>query len=180
MSNIKPSLWIVNELESLIMNNNVVNFLDLACGKGRHSIYLASRNMQVVSIDIKFDDLKTFSNYNNVKTICFDLENEYKWPLKKQFDVVLVINYLYRKNFTKILQLVKPNGYLIYETFAFGNEKYGSPKNPKFLPEKEELKKFINKKEFKIIKYYHGLVTKPVHSIKQRCVAKKLPHEMGQ
>ena len=174
MTNIKPSFWIVNELETVIKNNNIVNVLDLACGKGRHSLYLASKNKQVVSIDKNLDSLKTFSNYNNIKTICFDLENNEKWPLKKQFDIVLVVNYLFRQNFSKILQMVKQNGYIIYETFAVGNEEYGKPKNRKFLLEKEELKSLINKKEFKIIKYSHGLVKKPNFSIKQRCVAKKV------
>ena len=174
MINIKPSFWIVNQLETVIKNNNIVNVLDLACGKGRHSIYLASKNKEVVSVDKNLDSLKTFSSYKNIKTICCDLENNYNWPLNNQFDIVLVVNYLFRENFSKVLQLVKLNGYLIYETFASGNEEYGKPKNPKFLLEKEELKYLINKKDFKIIKYFHGLVKKPNLSIKQRCVARKV------
>ena len=70
--------------------------------------------------------------------------------------------------------MVKLNGYLIYETFASGNEEYGKPKNPKFLLKKGELKYLIDKKNFKIITYFHGLVEKPNLSIKQRCVARKV------
>ena len=45
-------------------------------------------------------------------------------------------NYLFRKNFYKILNLVKLGGHLIYETFAQGNQIYGRPKNPNFLLKK--------------------------------------------
>ncbi len=171
--NIKPSPWIVNGLELLFKNKKDLMVLDLACGNGRHSIYIASKNMHVVAIDKNLERLKKFASNKKIKTICFDLEKNNYWPFKNKFDIVLVVNYLYRRNFAKILKLVKLNGYLIYETFAEGNEVYGSPKNPNFLLRKNELLELVGK-EFKIQKYFHKYFKNPKSSVKQGCIAKRV------
>ena len=76
----------------------------------------------------------------NIKTICQDLENQQKWSFSdKKFNVVLVTNYLFREKLNAIFSLVDLNGYIIYETFAIGNEKYGRPSNPNYLLKKNEL-----------------------------------------
>ena len=62
-------------------------------------------------------------------------------PLNKQFNVVLVTNYLFREKLLDLFKLVKLNGYIIYETFAVGNEKHGRPTNPNYLLKSKELLK---------------------------------------
>ena len=173
MVNIKPSSWIVNGLSSLYKYKNKIDILDLACGDGRHSIYASNKNHSVVAVDKNFEKLKNFSNYSNIKIICFDLENDDKWPINQKFDVVIVVNYLYRKNFNKILNLVKLGGHLIYETFAQGNEVYGKPNNPSFLLKTNELKILLDK-DFELIKFKHGIERFPKISIKQKCIAKRV------
>jgi hypothetical protein len=56
-----------------------------------------------------------------------------------QFDAVIVTNYLYRPYLKNITKLLNPMGFLIYETFAIGNEAYGKPSNPNFLLQPNEL-----------------------------------------
>jgi len=56
-----------------------------------------------------------------------------------QFDAVVVTNYLWRPLWPNILQSLKPDGVLIYETFAAGNETVGKPANPHFLLNPGEL-----------------------------------------
>ncbi len=173
MNNIKPSDWIVNQLELIISNNKINNILDLACGFGRHSIYLNKIVQNIVSIDKNQEKLSGLSKYENITAICFDLEKDDLWPINCKFDIILVVNYLYRKNFYKILDLVKLNGFVIYDTFAQGNERYGRPKNPEFLLKKNELKLLFGRK-FDIVKYFHGFVNNNSISVKQRCVAKRV------
>ena len=84
----------------------------------------------------------------------------------------MVINYLYRPIFKNILNSVKSGGYLIYETFAIGNEIYGKPSNPNFLLDVDELR-MVEKYDFEIIKYNHGLVKSPKTAIKQSIIARK-------
>ena len=106
MVNIKPSPWVVNGLSSLNENKNKMVIIDLACGEGRHSIYASKNNNSVVAVDKNLEKLKCLSDYHNIKIICFDMENEDKWPINFKFDVVIVVNYLFRENFYKILNLV--------------------------------------------------------------------------
>ena len=73
----------------------------------------------------------------------------------KKFNVVLETNYLLRKKLPDLFKLVKLNGYIIYETFAVGNEKYGRPANPNYLLKSKELLK-INTENFKTLEFYEG------------------------
>ena len=51
----------------------------------------------------------------------------------------MVNNFLCRHIFKEIEDSLKKNGYLIYETFAEGHEKFGKPRNKDFLLKKDEL-----------------------------------------
>ena len=173
MNNINPSEWIVNQVELISKNNTISTIIDIASGNGRHSIYFSKKGVSVVAIDKDLKKLKLYSKFTNVISICFDLESTKFWPFNYQFDLVLVVNYLHRKHFNNILNLVKINGYQIYETFAVGNEKYGKPSNRKFLLKNNELKSLLTD-NFKILDFYEGYLSKPKSSVKQRCIAKRV------
>lgn len=77
------------------------------------------------------------------ETVLADIEHD-PWPLRtgeqlRQFDAVIVTNYLWRALFPVIAQSVAPGGLLIYETFATGNETVGKPSRPDFLLQPAEL-----------------------------------------
>ena len=173
MNNINPSDWIVNQVELITKKNKINTIIDVACGFGRHSVYLANKNYKVVSIDIDFKKLRTFTNNKNISSACLNLENHEYWPIQSYFDIVIVVNYLYRRNFNNILNLVKKDGYLIYETFCIGNEKYGKPKRKEYLLENKELKN-ITDNRFVIKDFYQGIVSVPTKSFKQMLVAKRV------
>ena len=88
------------------------------------------------------------------------------------YDIIIVVNYLYRPKINNLINLLKNGGYLFYETFALGNEKYGSPKNPDYLLKDKELLNLFAK-ENEILSYFNGVVTEEKISIKQRCLIKK-------
>ena len=95
------------------------------------------------------------------------------WPLKeKYYDIIIVVNYLYRPKIKKLINLLKNGGYLFYETFSVGNERYGSPKNLNFLLKDRELINLFSKKN-EILSYYNGQIIEKKISIKQRCLIKK-------
>lgn len=74
-----------------------------------------------------------------VSTRCADLENG-PWPYGgDRFAGIVVVNYLHRPLFPHLLASLAPEGVLIYETFAAGNERYGRPSNPAFLLKAGEL-----------------------------------------
>ena len=169
---IKPTNWIIEQIE-LISDNKKLQILDFASGNGRNSIHLASKNRIITAIDKDNLKLKKYENYDYINTICFDLETNKKWPLKNDYyDLIIVVNYLYRPKIKKLINLLKNGGYLFYETFSIGNQKYGSPKKPDYLLKDKELLNLFGK-ENKILSYFNGKVVDKKISIKQKCVIKK-------
>ena len=148
-----PSKW-VSEMIARIEPGGTL--IDIACGRGRHSIEF-SEKFFIYSVDKNNEFLNNLKNNMNIKTICQDLENQQKWSFSdKKFNVVLVTNYLFREKLNAIFSLVDLNGYIIYETFAIGNEKYGRPSNPNYLLKKNELLLF-KPDNFDTIEFFEGL-----------------------
>ena len=115
--------------------------LDLACGHGRHMQYLAAQGHQMLGLDRSSEALSAAAAWGEVRQA--DIENA-AWPLMqngqpRQFDAVVVTNYLWRALFPVILQSLAPGGVLIYETFSAGNETVGKPSRPDFLLRPGEL-----------------------------------------
>ncbi len=111
--------------------------LDLACGSGRHMQWLQSQGLHVLGVDRDESALASAQQFG--KVLCADIENA-AWPLTgRQFDAVVVTNYLWRPTWSSLLACLKPNGVLIYETFAQGNETVGKPSRPDFLLNRSEL-----------------------------------------
>ena len=99
--------------------------------------WLHSQGFSVLGVDRDENALLKAKAFGEV--LCADLENT-DWPLTgRQFDAVLVTNYLWRPAWNALLACLKPEGVLIYETFALGNESVGKPSRPDFLLNRSEL-----------------------------------------
>ena len=107
----KISNWVKYCLEALPYKNGYV--LDLACGKGRHSIFLSNLGYNVLSVDIDKHKLNCF-NGKLIKKKVLDVEDINNWPLeKKKFNAIKVTNFLNRKIFPLIIKFIKKVGNLI-------------------------------------------------------------------
>ena len=166
-----PSSWIKKIIYSIEPGGNLI---DIACGQGRHSIEFANR-YKVFAVDKNKKFLKKLENIKNVATINEDLENSLKWSFSKsKFKIVLISNYLFRERIGDLFNLVDIGGYLIYETFAVGNEKYGKPTNPDYLLCRDELLE-IKPKNFITIDYFFGeRFENSKKSVVQRLAAKRI------
>lgn len=107
--------------------------LDLACGTGRHAVYLAQRGHPVSAVDIDLALSEPNRTVAGVQWRRADLEAE-PWPFQGEiFQAVVVTNYLHRPLFAPLLAALAPGGVLIYETFSMGQARYGRPRNPAHL-----------------------------------------------
>ena len=168
----QPTKWIIEQIK-LIAPQKKIQILDFASGNGRNSIHLAEENKIITAIDKDSKKLNNYKNFNFINTICFDLESNKEWPLKNEYyDIIIVVNYLYRPKTKKLINLLINGGYLFYETFALGNEKYGPLKNPDYLLKDKELLNLFSKGN-EILSYFNGVVTEDKISVKQRCLIKK-------
>ena len=166
------SEWILDQMNTLKIEKKI-NLLDFASGNGRNCIPLSKKNIMVTAIDRDQEKLNKYKNFKNINSICFDLETSEEWPLTKEYyDVIIVVNYLYRPKIKKLINLLKKDGFLFYETFSLGNEKYGSPKDPKFLLKDRELIEIFG--EFLLpLSFYDGRLNDDKIAIKQRASFKK-------
>jgi SAM-dependent methyltransferase len=131
-----PSPWIVR-FASLVPRGARV--LDVAAGSGRHARLFVSRGATVLALDRDSAALGQMSNVAGVETLVADLEQG-AWPLAgRTFDAIVVANYLHRPVLSHLRRALAPDGVLLYETFAMGNEAHGRPANPDFLLCRDEL-----------------------------------------
>jgi dihydroneopterin aldolase len=122
--------------------------LDVAAGSGRNALYLASQGWDVHAIDrdeqalARLSSLAQQRNLTNVTVQTLDLETGGDSPElpHEQYDVVLVFFYLYRSLFPALIDALKPNGVLIYETFTIDNHlRYQHPRRWEFCLGHNEL-----------------------------------------
>ena len=114
--------------------------LDVACGRGRHARWFAGRGHLVVAVDRSAEAIAALGlGAERCEALVADIETG-PWPLAgRQFDAVVVTNYLWRPLLQTLLASLAPGGVLIYETFAAGNETVGKPSRPDFLLQPGEL-----------------------------------------
>ncbi|PLY11031.1 MAG: tellurium resistance protein TehB [Arcobacter sp.] len=126
--------------------------LDVACGAGRNSIYLATKGFDVDAMDISqvaLDELDK-KGFENISTKLVDLD-EYEIP-KNSYDLIVMTNFLNRKLIPKLSNALKINGILFIETYMEDKDNEKPPSNPDFLLKKDELKSFFNE-EFEVLDY---------------------------
>jgi dihydroneopterin aldolase len=123
-----PSLFLAQQLQLHRLPKGKV--LDVAAGSGRNALYLASHGFQVDAMDRDDRAMAQLAatakqrNLPNLTVRTVDLEqNTEERPefAKQEYDVIVVFFYLHRALFPALIDSLKPNGVLIYETFIIDN-----------------------------------------------------------
>jgi SAM-dependent methyltransferase len=133
----EPSAWVVR-FAPLVPAGGAV--LDLAAGGGRHARLFRGRGHPVTAVDRDTSGLADLRSDPGIEIVEDDLEDGSPFPFKGgAFAGVVVTNYLHRPILADIAAAVAPDGALIYETFARGQDRFGRPQNPDFLLRPGEL-----------------------------------------
>jgi SAM-dependent methyltransferase len=164
----QPSTW-VQRFAGLIAPGGRV--LDVACGSGRHAVWLAAQGFAVTGVDRNAEALQGLPA--GIESLQADLEGA-PWPLPARlFDAVVVTNYLWRPLWPDLLNALAPGGVLLYETFALGNQRYGKPSRPDFLLQPGELLRVCG--DLRVVAFEEGLETEPARCV-QRIAAVRPSH----
>ncbi|MDA0704845.1 MAG: SAM-dependent methyltransferase, partial [Proteobacteria bacterium] len=91
-------------------------------------------------------------------------------PGDRRFAGIVVTNYLWRPSLAALPGWLRPDGVLIYETFALGNERFGRPRNPDFLLRPGELIEAFAPL-LRIVAYEDGEIAAPRSAVVQRICA---------
>jgi SAM-dependent methyltransferase len=162
-----PSPWIC-WFSTLIRDKGVV--LDIACGGGRHALWLAQQGFNVEGVDRDKAVLSRLSSHDNIVAYEADIESGSWSPLQQGYDGIVVSRYLHRPLLPLLPDLLNPGGVLIYETFMEGNERFGRPNNPDFLLKTNELLEAYASR-LKIVAYEQAEVSRPKPAEIQRICA---------
>jgi SAM-dependent methyltransferase len=142
--------------------------LDVACGSGRHLRWLASQGFALTGVDRDAAAVEPLRAIGRI--VVADIEAG-PWPLGDEvFDAVVVTNYLWRALLPLLVERVADGGWLIYETFAQGNEAFGKPSNPDFLLRPAELLEAC--RGLQVVAYEDGLLDAPLRRV-QRVAARR-------
>jgi SAM-dependent methyltransferase len=168
----EASAW-VRRWAPLIRQGEV---LDLACGGGRHARLLAGLGHTVIALDRDPQALAQVSagaHGEAITAIEYDLEAPgAAWPFApRSLSAIVVTNYLYRPLLPLLTASLAPDGILIYETFARGNEAYGKPSNPDFLLMPSELLGLAGRAGLRVLGFEDGVVQAPKRARLQRLCA---------
>jgi len=129
--------------------------LDIACGMGRHSKYLASLGFEIDALDVSSLAIESLQNMPHIhaKEVDFDT---YRLP-KNHYDLIVCTFFLKRELFPQIIEALKPDGILIYETFVYHPDNEQVPSERSFLLEEGELENAF-KEDLELIEsreYWH-------------------------
>lgn len=152
---LQPSAW-VQRWARLLPEAAAV--LDVACGSGRHTRWLAQHGHRVTAVD---RDAEAVAGLRGLAEVMVADIEEGPWPFAgRSFDAVLVTNYLWRPLLPTLVASVAPGGWLIYETFAAGNETVGRPSRPDFLLRPGELLQAVAPR-LRVVAYEDGFLPEP-------------------
>jgi cyclopropane fatty-acyl-phospholipid synthase-like methyltransferase len=146
--------------------------LDLACGMGRHSKYLASQGFDVDALDISSVAISHLQDLPHIhaKEVDFD---SYTLP-KEKYDLIVCVYFLKRSLFDQMIDALKPNGILLMETFLHNEANEREPSNPAFLLNEGELEAFFDDRcELLHIKEYMDSDYMGYKTMKTQMAAKK-------
>lgn len=163
-----PSPWIAR-FAPLVPPGRV---LDVAAGKGRHSKLFLELGHPVLAIDRDIGGLRALTGEPGFEARVNDLEIGGDPMPAETFAAVVVANYLHRPLLPALIAAVAPGGWLIYETFAVGNEKFGRPSNPDYLLKPGELIEAVRGR-VEIVAYENIEDTAPKPAMRQRIAAQR-------
>jgi len=137
----EPSAWLTGNLHLLPATGDA---LDLACGSGRHALWLAEHGFRTTAVDRNAAAIEALTVEAVARGLAMaghvvDLESGASFPPRDSFDLIVVVHYLHRPLFPALVNALRPGGVLVYETFTRAQAARGKPTNPAFLLEPGEL-----------------------------------------
>ena len=120
--------------------------LDLACGLGANSLFLAARGLEVHAWDISEVAVSHLAEQANslalnIQTRVINITAA-ALPFES-YDLVITSHYLDRSLPKAILNATLPGGLICYQTFTADKQIDKGPSNPMFLLQPNELQSFV-------------------------------------
>jgi tellurite methyltransferase len=157
-----PFLAMLDDYRSLLPESG--RALDVACGAGRNTVWLAQRHWSVTGCDISMEGLRKARGLASERgvtmdLVCADLETSTPFHTQSSglFDLILCFFYLERSLFPLLKAALKPGGLIVYKTYTLDQKRIsGRPMHSAYLLERQELLHAF--RDFRVL-YYQELVS---------------------
>jgi SAM-dependent methyltransferase len=148
-----PDPFLLSVSDCLALLPSGAAALDLACGAGRHAVWLAERGFQVTAIDFSAEALAlTGRRSSAVRCLQLDLEASDIDLGRDAYDLICGFFFLHRPLFPALRAALRPGGLLIYKTYTTDQLRYpGRPRHPMHLLEPNELLRLVE--GFRVLRY---------------------------
>ena len=139
--------------------------LDVACGSGRNSRFLASNGFQVTALDVSDVALAKarsigHPNSAQINYLLHDLDEGL--PKLGVFDLIIVVRYLKRELFPLLDKHLVTGGHLLIEhhiKYEVDDRPLAGPESPEYRLDPQELKTLI--RNIDVLYEFEGLITDP-------------------
>lgn len=152
--------------------------LDLACGKGRHAIFLAERGWQVTAVDASRVGIELAAQTARARRVTIDwrvadLERGEFEIEAGAYDLICIFYYLQRGLFPQIRAGVSAGGRVVAAIHMVDESPDVKPMNPNFLLEPGELRAEFS--GWEILHDYEGAPTEEGHRRRSAEIVAKKP-----
>ena len=116
--------------------------LDLACGLGRNALLLAAHGLETYALDISSVAIRKLQQQALQQRLvihCQQQDIEKTLLAKNKFDVIVISRFLNRGLCCQIMNALKLDGLLFYQTFTQAKISKAPPNNPNYLLAENEL-----------------------------------------
>lgn len=135
-----PSPFLAREIERIKMLTPGFAALDIACGEGRNSLFLAQHGFKVTGLDISDIGLAKGRKLAQTKGVNIDFQRVdlESYVLEKCYDLILNFNFLMRELIPSEVASLKPGGVLLFDTIMASKQLLQNH-NPSYLLHPGEL-----------------------------------------
>lgn len=148
----RPSPFLAREIERIKTLVPGSAALDVACGEGRNSLFLAQHGFRVVGLDISDAGLAKGRN----RAIAMRMDIDFRrvdldtYTLKESYDLILNFNFLNRELIPTEVACLNPGGVLLFDTIM-ASEKLLQSHDPSYLLHPGELNILFDTTEGEIL-----------------------------
>ncbi len=141
-----PSAFLVEWIDFIERETGGQRALDIACGQGRNSLFLARRGFEVLGVDgseVAVEKARDIATSAGLQIEYRNLDVREELP-DDDFDLVIMFNFLVKSLIPSIFDLVAPAGFLMIQTALQSWDESGTPRhNPEFALEPGELERLV-------------------------------------
>lgn len=151
----RPSPFLLREIDRIRQLAPGKRALDIACGEGRNSIFLAQNGFEVTAVDISEVGLAKAAKRAEKEGVNIDFQrvdlDDYQFTGK--FDLILNFNFLLRDLIPQAVQALSTGGLLIIDTLMESPQLLATHSNPAYFLRRGELHSICKDLPGKIVLY---------------------------